>query len=85
VEVPENLMKSPFKVAVFGLRAWGCGCGGAKENEINTARRLLKIGFAPADLLYSESLTKRYQKLGGSNFCDIYIWGLRILLNNPVV
>jgi hypothetical protein len=27
-------------------------------NEINTARRLLKIGFAPVDLLYSESLTK---------------------------
>ena len=32
-------------------------------NEINTARRLLKIGFAPVDLLYSESLTKSYQKL----------------------
>ena len=37
---------------------------GAKENEINTAKRLLKIGFAPVDLLYSESLTKRYQKVG---------------------
>jgi hypothetical protein len=24
-------------------------------NEINTAKRLLKIGFAPVDLLYSES------------------------------
>ena len=35
---------------------------GAKENEINTAKRLLKIGFAPVDLLYSESLTKSYQK-----------------------
>ena len=29
----------------------------ARENEINTAKRE-KIGFAPADLLYSESLTK---------------------------
>ena len=47
----------------LGLRAWGCGCGEAKENEINTAKRLLKIGFAPVDLLYSESLTKSYQKL----------------------
>jgi Ni/Co efflux regulator RcnB len=23
----------------LGLRAWGCGCGGTKENEINTPRR----------------------------------------------
>ena len=30
----------------------------ARGNEINTAKRLLKIGFAPVDLLYSESLTK---------------------------
>ena len=34
----------------------------AAANEINNARRLLKIGFAPVDLLYSESLTKSYQK-----------------------
>ena len=34
----------------------------ARGSEINTAKRLLKIGFAPVDLLYSESLTKSYQK-----------------------
>jgi hypothetical protein len=32
------------------------------ENEINTARRLLKLGFAPVDWLYSESLTKNTKK-----------------------
>ena len=36
----------------------GSGRTARQGNEINTARRLLKIGFAPADLLYSESLTK---------------------------
>ena len=39
----------------------------ARGNEINSARRLLKIGFAPADLLYSESLTQKYSKVG-TNF-----------------
>jgi hypothetical protein len=34
----------------------------APENEINTARRLLKIGFAPVDWLYSESLNKSYKQ-----------------------
>jgi hypothetical protein len=33
------------------------------ENEINTAKRLLKIGFAPVDWLYSESLTKSTKKV----------------------
>ena len=36
----------------------GWGAQRARGNEINTAKRLLKIGFAPADWLYSESLTK---------------------------
>ena len=34
----------------------------ARGNEINTAKRD-KIDFASVDLLYSESLTKSYQKL----------------------
>jgi hypothetical protein len=33
-----------------------------RGNEINTARRLLKIVFAPVDWLYSESLTQKYSK-----------------------
>jgi hypothetical protein len=36
-----------------------------QENEINTARRLLKIGFALADWLYSESLTKSSKSING--------------------
>ena len=34
------------------------GGRGMAIHEINTAKRLLKIGFAPVDWLYSESLTK---------------------------
>jgi len=40
----------------------GWGRTARQGNEINTARRLLKIGFAPVDLLYSESLTKSIKK-----------------------
>jgi hypothetical protein len=42
----------------------GWGRTARQGNEINTARRLLKIGFAPADLLYSESLTKSTTSTG---------------------
>jgi hypothetical protein len=50
-----------------GPGPWGRGSDSLKlaaqeGNEINTARRLLEIGFAPADLLYSESLTKSTKK-----------------------
>jgi hypothetical protein len=42
----------------------------ARGNEINTAKRD-KIGFAPADLLYSESLTKSTKKEQPSKkFCS---------------
>ena len=40
----------------------GWGVQRARGNEINTAKRLLKIGFAPVDWLYSESLTKSTKK-----------------------
>ena len=39
-----------------------------QQNEINTARRLLKIGFAPVDWLYSESLTKSTKSIKEANF-----------------
>jgi hypothetical protein len=38
----------------------------ARGNEINKAKRG-KIGFAPVDLLYSESLTKSTKKFSGQN------------------
>ena len=41
------------------MRFWSSLVAAAREgNEINTAIVRGKIGFAPADLLYSESLTK---------------------------
>jgi hypothetical protein len=49
------LIKAARNQAVLGLTARDSV---PQENEINTARRLLKIGFAPVDWLYSESLTK---------------------------
>jgi hypothetical protein len=50
VQQQQQQRKSAATAAAAAARARG--------NEINTARRLLKIGFAPVDLLYSESLTK---------------------------
>ena len=41
----------------------GSGRAARQGNEINSARRLLKIGFAPVDWLYSESLTKSAKKM----------------------
>jgi predicted P-loop ATPase len=59
-----KLIKAARNQALLGLTArnWA-----PQENEINTARRLLKIGFAPADWLYSESLTKSTKKESSSN------------------
>ena len=49
-----------FGTSLLQQKGGGVGSGrtARQGNEINTARRLLKIGFAPVDLLYSESLTK---------------------------
>jgi recombinational DNA repair ATPase RecF len=54
-----KLIKAARNQAVLGLTArdWV-----PQENEINTARRLLKIGFAPVDWLKAESLTKSTKK-----------------------
>jgi hypothetical protein len=58
----------------------GKGRTARQGNEIITARRLLKIGFAPVDLLYSESLTKSTKR--GGNF-RIEKWVQHAPLRSP--
>ena len=53
-------------------------------NEINTARKLLKIGFAPADLLYSESLTTSTKSTRGQKFSPVASFVLGIDFTNNI-
>jgi hypothetical protein len=69
---------------------WGGGAQRARGNEINTAKRD-KIGFAPVDPLYYESLTKSTKKMISTSWklrfdvCHKKVNSCSILMESPLI